>query len=201
VPDAQINKNLDAELQVEWSGILAWMIEGCLEWQRIGLCPAEAVITATSDYLESQDTTGQWIEECCERDVNAWTNTRTLYASWKQWAEQRNEYIKTEKAFSMMLEDWGLVKRRGGPNQIQGFPLRLKEPQESFSLYIIQETEKAVRASPHAGNGGEWLPRSQIKLGEPDAQGRVAITMPDWLAKRFKTQEGVPADQDEEVPF
>jgi hypothetical protein len=25
--------------------------------------------------------------------------------------------------------------------------------------------------------------------------------MPDWLAKRFKTQEGVPADQDEEVPF
>ena len=127
VPDDQINKNLDAELQAEWSGILAWMIEGCLAWQRMGLCPPEAVITATSDYLESQDTTGQWIEECCERDVNAWTNTRALYVSWKQWAEQRGEYIKTEKAFSMMLEDWGLVKRRG-PKQIgQGFPLRLKK--------------------------------------------------------------------------
>ena len=27
------------ETQAEWPGILAWMIEGCLEWQRTGLAP------------------------------------------------------------------------------------------------------------------------------------------------------------------
>jgi putative DNA primase/helicase len=207
VPDDQINKNLDNELQAEWPGILVWMIEG-LQWQRIGLCPPEAVVTATSEYLESQDSTGQWIEECCEQDVNAWTNTRALYTSWKQWAEQRNEYIKSEKAFSTMLEDYGLVKRRGPQYTGQGFPLRLKQPSQqsnqTFNLYIIENREKAIRASFHASDvGGEWLPRSQITLGECDLEGRTAITMPDWLAKQFveAASKGEPVNEAEEPPF
>ena len=34
---------LAEKLKGEWPGILAWAIEGCLEWQRIGLCPPNAV--------------------------------------------------------------------------------------------------------------------------------------------------------------
>jgi putative DNA primase/helicase len=40
IPDARAHKHLPNE-PAEWPGILAWSIEGCLEWQRIGLCPPQ----------------------------------------------------------------------------------------------------------------------------------------------------------------
>lgn len=35
--------------------ILAWMMEGCLTWQRQGLQPRAAIRSATEDYLEGED--------------------------------------------------------------------------------------------------------------------------------------------------
>ncbi len=47
--------DLPNKLKAEYGGILTWMIEGCLEWQRDGLNPPEKVLAATSDYLDSED--------------------------------------------------------------------------------------------------------------------------------------------------
>lgn len=35
IPPAERDLKLADKLKEEWSGILAWAIEGCLEWQRI----------------------------------------------------------------------------------------------------------------------------------------------------------------------
>ena len=37
IPDADRDNELGEKLKSEWSGILSWMIEGCLMWQREGL--------------------------------------------------------------------------------------------------------------------------------------------------------------------
>jgi putative DNA primase/helicase len=37
-PERQ-DKQLTEKLKPEWSGILRWAVDGCLEWQRIGLTP------------------------------------------------------------------------------------------------------------------------------------------------------------------
>jgi hypothetical protein len=50
------------------------MIEGCLEWQRMGLTPPAAVTKATTEYLEAQDALSAWIDERCARDPRAETN-------------------------------------------------------------------------------------------------------------------------------
>jgi len=46
---------LDTTLAGESAGILNWMIEGCLQWQRIGLKEPETVVRATLDYRNSED--------------------------------------------------------------------------------------------------------------------------------------------------
>ena len=48
------------------------MIEGCREWQAKGLQPPEIVKEATALYFEAEDAIAAWIEECCERDPQAW---------------------------------------------------------------------------------------------------------------------------------
>jgi putative DNA primase/helicase len=39
IPDDQVDRDLTEKLKAEWPGILAWAVEGCLESQRIGMCP------------------------------------------------------------------------------------------------------------------------------------------------------------------
>lgn len=46
IPPKERQPNLSAKLQAELPGIMAWMIAGCLEWQRIGLAPPAVVTDA-----------------------------------------------------------------------------------------------------------------------------------------------------------
>ena len=87
IPDEQVIRDFDETLRAEWPGILAWAIEGCLEWQKSGLRPPKCVTEATETYLESEDLIGEWIDERCDRDANAWTSSTVLFDSWQGWAD------------------------------------------------------------------------------------------------------------------
>jgi putative DNA primase/helicase len=50
----QPDKHLEEKLQREWPGILRWMIDGCLDWQRAGLVRPKVVADATAEYFEAQ---------------------------------------------------------------------------------------------------------------------------------------------------
>jgi putative DNA primase/helicase len=126
---ANVNKNLGEELKVEWPGILAWAIEGCMQWQQLSLCPPASVTNATESYLESQDIVGEWLNECFVRDANAWTSSTVLFDSWKIWATERDEWVGSVNTLSAKLEDRGEFARRTNPEKTKrGFAgLRLKE--------------------------------------------------------------------------
>lgn len=151
--DEQVNKNLTAELKEEAAGILAWMIEGCLEWQRIGLCPPKVVTDATESYLESQDILGEWEEQFCERDIQGgFLSARELFDLWEPWAEARQEYVGSERKFAQRLEDRGWKRGRNEEHTKRGFiGWKLKpqpeaeQPRTTILMYLLNET--------FAGNG------------------------------------------------
>jgi putative DNA primase/helicase len=104
IPPQERDHTLAEELTAELPGILQWCIEGCLEWQRTGLAPPLAVTAATAAYLEAEDAMAAWIDECCERDPNAWERTGRLFGSWSSWATKAGEHIGSQKRFSEKLE-------------------------------------------------------------------------------------------------
>src|SRR5262245_27759743 len=126
----KMNLYLTEELRAEWPGILAWMIKGCLMWQRDGLKPPKAVSAATEQYLESQDAIGEWLKECCELAPGYWESTQELFTSWKPWAGERGEWIGSKNQFSQKLEDrGGFVPQRSEDRKHRGFRgLRLRRP-------------------------------------------------------------------------
>ena len=83
------------KLRAEWPGVLAWMIDGCLAWQRQGLNPPAKVAEATRAYFESQDAGGRWIEEEFVLDPNAEEKRDHLWAAWRSWATDAGEYVGT----------------------------------------------------------------------------------------------------------
>ena len=63
-PDLQ----LESKLKAEWPGILRWMIDGALEWQKAGLKRPACVNAATEAYFHEQDVLSRFLEEDCGID-------------------------------------------------------------------------------------------------------------------------------------
>jgi putative DNA primase/helicase len=115
IPTEERDPDLPRKLEQEWPAILRWCIDGCLEWQRIGLEPPAIVADATTAYFDDQDIAQQWLDECtADGGPYAFTLTNQLFASWRQWCEERHFAPGSLETFSGALEDRGFTKKRDG---------------------------------------------------------------------------------------
>jgi putative DNA primase/helicase len=149
---------LSEKLRAEYGGILQWMIEGCLEWQRDGLNPPEKVLAATGDYLDSEDTVGLWLSDMCitpdsykgdrvrreaakvDKVVHSEVTLAALFKSWKVYADANNFPPKNNKYLSEHLVNRGFKKDRDERGvYLKG--LRLKNRQEQIVDGVSERTE------------------------------------------------------------
>jgi putative DNA primase/helicase len=131
IPPEERNPDLFDDLKSEWPGILQWMIDGCLEWQNIGLAAPAVVLAATDDYLQAEDAIAQWIEDRCHisgqivkgRAITypLYCTTADLFASWKAWADDAGEFVASQKRFSQTLQHRGFVPKRQTGTGRSGF--------------------------------------------------------------------------------
>ncbi|UCF91073.1 MAG: DNA primase [Desulfobacterales bacterium] len=77
--------DLADKLKAEASGILAWLVRGCLEYQRIGLSPPESIKAATREYQQDEDILGHFIEDCCILGDNLEVKAGDLYQAYVKW--------------------------------------------------------------------------------------------------------------------
>ena len=125
IPRAQRDKRLPERLLAECDGILAWALQGCLEWQQTGLKPPATVLAATDEYFEAEDALGRWLQERCELGASFIEPTALLYASWKAWAEAGGEFVGSIKRFSENLTNRGLAQHReDNARRFRGIRLR-----------------------------------------------------------------------------
>jgi putative DNA primase/helicase len=121
IPLEERDQQLPEKLWSERRAILRWCMDGCLEWQRIGLVPPPVVLDATEAYFAEQDTTQQWLDECTEDGGEfAFTRTTELFAAWKAWCEARNLRTGSVQTLSEALTDRGFTKKRSNSGQ-RGF--------------------------------------------------------------------------------
>jgi putative DNA primase/helicase len=115
IPDAEIDQDLPDKLRAELPGILAWVVEGCLSWQREGLGEPEEVRAATEGYRVEMDVLAAFIEDRCVVATNAEAKATPLYNAYKEWAEFSSEKAETQRGFGMRLTERGFVReKRGG---------------------------------------------------------------------------------------
>jgi P4 family phage/plasmid primase-like protien len=112
IPPEQRDKQLPDRLLAERDGILAWALEGCLAWQRLGLRPPPAVMAATEEYFAAEDAVGRWLEERCDKAAGHTETSAALYADWKGWAEANGEFVGSVKRFAENLTNRGFEPQR-----------------------------------------------------------------------------------------
>jgi putative DNA primase/helicase len=102
--ERKADQTLREKLQGEASGILAWLVRGCLEWQRIGLGSPEQVKIATEAYKSEEDTLGIFIAECCVINSIAQVKSGDLYKRYKDWAKEGGLQAMTMTAFGKRIQ-------------------------------------------------------------------------------------------------
>ena len=125
----QQDPDLLAKLLKEKEGILAWAVQGCLEWQQFGLSEPEEVTVATDSYRHEMDLVQRFIDEWCILDSSAHCMATGLYEAFKFWTELNGEKYLSAQMFGRKLSEKGFTsdhKREG--NAWNG--LRLNVPLE-----------------------------------------------------------------------
>jgi putative DNA primase/helicase len=124
IPAHKRDHTLAERLLEERDGILRWALDGCMEWQRIGLKPPASVMSATEEYLEAEDALGRWISEECIENPSAAAPSDELYQSWKTWTEKWGEYAGSMRKFSDDLVKRGFSRSRSNRKRLfQGIAL------------------------------------------------------------------------------
>lgn len=111
------DKDLSEKLKAEASGILAWLVRGCLEWQENGLNPPDKVKAATSEYRKDEDSIGQFIEDQCEiglPSTDKEIQSNALYMAYKLWCESSGNRVEGHKSLTLYLKSKFSIKSRHG---------------------------------------------------------------------------------------
>jgi P4 family phage/plasmid primase-like protien len=126
IPEHERDHRLLDRLLGELPGILAWAVQGCLEWQRIGLAAPASVTGATQEYRETSDVLRSFLEDTCEMATGFQVSSTLLYAAWVRWCQGMGEEPGSQKAFSERLPAKGIGVRKSGGTKIRT-GVRLRE--------------------------------------------------------------------------
>jgi putative DNA primase/helicase len=123
--ERRADNDLGSRVINEASGILAWLVRGCLQYQRQGLEPPRSIREATIEYKKEEDILGQWLEERCQLGEKFKEEARKLHEDFCTWYETEvsKKGVPSAKRFGKLLGARFEKKKR--PNQTY-FGLRLR---------------------------------------------------------------------------
>lgn len=86
--ERKANKDLRDQLRTEGPGILAWLVTGCLEYQRQGLNTPKAALEAAAKYRKDEDILAPFIDEHITVNTMARTSASELFDRFSKWYEE-----------------------------------------------------------------------------------------------------------------
>jgi putative DNA primase/helicase len=197
IPPAEQDKKLPAKLREELSGILAWAVEGCLEWRRAGLQAPDEVRKATGQYRSEMDVIGAFLQDECEIGRDYRESFTSLYTRYEEWCEEGGEKAEARRKFNARLKERGQFEaRRSGPqgsNEWHGLQL-LKEKNSGFAGKLKQRSGKDYNLpeNKHSrGDGGNSFSSSVTSVESPTAEQEREIqrSIDEGASERWAQRE------------
>lgn len=117
IPSEEIDKDLPMKLRQELPGILAWAVNGCIEWQSQGLNPPDSIKAATADYRAEMDILSSFIEDKCNCQSSERVAVGDLYEAFKKWSDFACQETVGKKIFGNLMRQKGFIQSKSGSNR------------------------------------------------------------------------------------
>ena len=107
-------------IRQEAAGVMAWIIEGAVAYYKDGLHAPESVLAATSDYEESEDHFGRFLEDVChvgggQHCTVAYVRMRYAYTD---WCRLEGAVAASQNRFTRELASRGVGTTRVGGERL-----------------------------------------------------------------------------------
>ena len=175
IPDNEVDLNLLTKLEAELDGILAWAVQGCLDWQQYGLSEPEAVTTATARYRHEQDILGDFLEDCCILGTGITIPKSELRDAYQMWCQSNSVEPVTQKTFRARLIEKGITEGKSGAVRYwKGITLQS----------LVPEGQENVPKSNENGTRQTKFPENSLIKGKQK----------DFIEKRAPDVPNVPTE-------
>ncbi|WP_394620979.1 phage/plasmid primase, P4 family [Lentzea sp. JNUCC 0626] len=126
------------------AGILAWAVEGAMEWFRLTLQDPEVVTRATAEFKETSDNLAEFYAEHLVKEPKGRISGQDVWRLYQEWCEEEQLDKKDRwkrSTFWKALEERGAVKTLpGGSVSFKG--IRKRRPSESPGGAVLETPEK-----------------------------------------------------------
>ena len=124
IPKDEQDKQLLDGLKAEASGILRWLVAGCLEWQREGFSLPEEIRSALDEYRLEMDSIERFLRICVQ-DSSSQVTKKSLHEHFLAWCDENDEKSISKKSFGGKLRAKGFETHlgTGGTHYWQGISL------------------------------------------------------------------------------
>lgn len=112
IPSEKVDKRLRYRLRAELPAIFRWALDGCLQWQNIGLADPECVVAATKEYRHDMDSIAHFLELCVQGHPGGSVSFTDLYKVFTKWTEEFGENKASSNRFGRELSK-RYEKRKG----------------------------------------------------------------------------------------
>jgi putative DNA primase/helicase len=112
IPAAERDPGLLDKLKADAPAVLAWLVQGCLDWQRNGLGDPDAVCAATQDYRAENEPLAEFIASWCVTSPDAWSLSSELRSAYEQFCEENGERPLKGRGFTEALHHVGVSPER-----------------------------------------------------------------------------------------
>jgi putative DNA primase/helicase len=167
IPEHERDPRLRKKLQCELPGILAWLVAGCLDWQKHGIGEPEAIQKATAGYRAEMDTAGTFIEENCILGTENMIPAKQLQAAYAEWCAARGKEYRPSDLASKLKEVGCESKRKSkaffwlGIGIVDPDALEPDEPSPAENDPMIPNDPKFEDLA-HEGQNDEKNPENEI---------------------------------------
>ncbi|MBV9688464.1 MAG: hypothetical protein JO202_02015 [Ktedonobacteraceae bacterium] len=153
--ERQADPHLKEKLKQERSGILAWLVRGCLAWQQQGLAIPPFILLATEKYRDEEDKILQFLNERCVMRPEVSVKASALYEAYKAWCEE-NQFGRGMNATLFGNEiSKRFEKKRGNAGMVyQGVGL-LTTQESSVGLVYTSSSAENDAERPSEANSEE----------------------------------------------
>jgi putative DNA primase/helicase len=120
----QRDATLPEQLKSELSGILNWLILGCVKWRGEKLKVPKLVEKAVSEYQKEMDTLGLWLDDCCCKVSGYRVSASEAFKSYQSWTISNAFHTSSSQAFYRKLAERFPKKRDKKGNYFSGIFLK-----------------------------------------------------------------------------
>lgn len=124
IPPERRDKGLPDKLKAEGPQILRWAIDGALQWQERGLDVPAKVAAASTEYMDDEDTLGQFLKDEARIVAGHFVTAQDLHLRFTQWSEAQGLKPWTQRTLVKEIKSRGFeAAKSNGQRGLRGLGL------------------------------------------------------------------------------